>query len=150
MRLLADTSVLVAALVASHPRHDASWRELEPTRRGHAQLVLAAHSLAELYAVLTKLPLRPRISPATARTLAESHGLRPAPQGIAEVISLSGQQYVDVVDELAERSLAGGIAYDALLVKAAQIAEVDQLLTLNPAHFRRLWPDAGDRIREPG
>jgi hypothetical protein len=40
---------------------------------------------------------------------------------------------------LAATGTGGGIVYDSLLVKAAEIAQVDVLLTLNLKHFQRLW-----------
>jgi hypothetical protein len=39
--------------------------------------------------------------------------------------------------------------YDALIVCAAEKAGTDRLLTLNVEHFRRVWPDAGDRLQAP-
>jgi hypothetical protein len=45
--------------------------------------------------------------------------------------------------------MAGAIVYDALLVRAAEKAGVDRLLTLNIDDFRRAWPDAGDRLERP-
>lgn len=149
MRALFDTSVLVAALVASHPRHEQCLPYLARCQSGDLGLVMAAHSLAELFSVLTTLPIRPRISPQTAARLAESNGLRPQPRGIAEVQALSVAEYVQVVDDLASRSLAGGIVYDALLAKVAETAKVDRLLTLNPRHFQRVWPEGAGRIHEP-
>ncbi len=149
MRVLLDTSVLVAALVGSHPRHELCWPYLSRCQEGSDDLVLAAHSLAELYSVLTTLPVRPRISPGTAKRLAEDNGLRPRPHGMAEVRALSVSEYVTVLDGAAGRSLTGGIIYDALLAKVAETAEVDRLLTLNVSHFRKVWPEGAERIHEP-
>lgn len=149
MRALYDTSVLVAALVRSHPRHDRCLSWLVRAQTGEVDLVLAAHSLAELHAVLTALPVKPRISPRTALRLAEENHLRPRPAGRAEVVALSVDDYITVLDTAARFSLAGGIVYDALLARAAEIGRVEQLVTLNPAHFRRVWPEGASRVREP-
>ena len=45
--------------------------------------------------------------------------------------------------------LSGGVVYDALVAQAARKAQVDRLLTLNEADFRRVWPDAAARIAPP-
>jgi hypothetical protein len=56
-----DTSVLVGAFYGDHPRHAACLRLLEDaSKKTHS---CAAHSVAELYAVMTRLPVRPRITP---------------------------------------------------------------------------------------
>lgn len=116
---------------------------------GDFDLVLAAHSLAELHCVLTTLPIKPRISPRTALQLAEENHLRPRPEGKAQVVALSVADYLTVLEAAGRLSFAGGIIYDALLARAAEIAEVDRLVTLNSDHFRRVWPSGVDRIREP-
>lgn len=149
MRALLDTSVLVAALVRSHPESDRCRSWLAKVRNGETDLVMAAHSLAELHVVLTTLPVKPRISPRTALRLSEENGLRPTPTGLADVVALTAEDYVAVIEAAAERSLAGGILYDALIAKAAEKAGVDALVTLNAKHFRRAWPAGLDRVREP-
>lgn len=149
MKVLFDTSVLVAALVRSHPRHDRCLPWLARAQAGELELVLAAHTLAELHAVLTALPVKPRISPRTAQRLAEENHLRPRPEGRVEVVALTVRQYVEVLDAAVRASLAGGVLYDALLTKAAEIAGVEALVTLNPDDFRRAWPAGADRVREP-
>lgn len=144
MRVLLDTSVLVAALVRSHPRHGTAVPWLARARRGEIELVLAAHSLAELYAVLTTLPVRPRISPDTAARLRDEN----LPES-TEVVALDADQYRDVVARMVALGLAGGVVYDALIARAAEAAGVDRLITLNEAHFRRAWPEGEERIAGP-
>lgn len=39
--------------------------------------------------------------------------------------------------------------YDALIARAAEVARVDRLVTLNEAHFRRVWPEGVERITGP-
>lgn len=149
MKVLLDTSVLVAGLVRAHPRHGPCRPWLTRVQSGDVDLVLAAHSLAELHSVLTTLPVKPRISPRTALQLAEENLLRPKPDGKAEVVALSVEDYLVALETAGRLSLAGGILYDALIARAAEIAEVDQLVTLNADHFRRVWPSRADRVREP-
>jgi predicted nucleic acid-binding protein len=56
---LFDTSVLVAAMVEAHPNHTAALPWLQRAKPGLVTGLVAAHSLAELYAVLTTLPIQP-------------------------------------------------------------------------------------------
>lgn len=50
MKLLFDTSSLIAAFVQSHPAHTAAWEWLEQTLEGGHGGVVATQTLAELYA----------------------------------------------------------------------------------------------------
>lgn len=61
-----DTSTLVAALVEAHPAHERARAWLDKVRAGLHVGVVAAHTVAELYAILTRLPHRPPITPAEA------------------------------------------------------------------------------------
>jgi hypothetical protein len=62
-----DTSVLVAAFEVSHPRHGVCLPWLQQAQEEKIDGCLSIHTLAELYSVLTRLPVRPLISPAIAR-----------------------------------------------------------------------------------
>jgi len=149
VKILLDTSVLVAALVRSHPEHERCLPWVRRAHVGEIDLVLAAHSLAELHAVLTTLPVRPRISPRTARQLVEENRLAPKPAGVATVVALEATDYLTVVEEVARNGVAGGAVYDALIAKVADLAAVDHLVTLNGKDFRRVWPDGVERVRQP-
>lgn len=56
MKVLFDTSVLVAAMVESHPGHRRALPWLQGAKSGRVTFLVTAHTLAELYAVLTRLP----------------------------------------------------------------------------------------------
>ncbi len=73
MRILFDTSVLVAGIVEAHPMHERAGPWLERARAGEFEFLAASHTLAELYAVLTRLPLSPRIWPGVARRLIQAN-----------------------------------------------------------------------------
>ena len=140
MKVLSDTSVLVAAVVRAHPMHRRAQPWLHKAAGGELSLYVASHSLAEMYSVLTTLPVRPRIGPATAWRLIHENI-----ENIFKVVSLSGTEYKKTIRRVAELALAGGIVYDALIAAAAQKAGVDVLLTFNPEGFRRVWPE-GEKI----
>ena len=144
MKVLLDTSVLVAAMVSAHPAHSRGLPWLSKAHAGDFELLVSTHTLAELYAVLTRLPLRPRIQPGMAVRLIDENV-----RARATVVSLSARDYSRVLSEAAQLGLAGGVVYDALIAHAARKADADQLVTLDPDDFRRVWPDAGERIVAP-
>jgi predicted nucleic acid-binding protein len=114
MKLFLDTSVLVAALVEAHPAHERALPWLQRIRDGTDAGVISAHSFAELYSILTTLPVRPRISPVIAQQLIASNI-----RGIFEVVPLSSDDYTSVIDHLADMGISGGAIYDAVILQAA-------------------------------
>jgi len=144
VKVFFDTSVLVAAFVPAHPRHERAFERLRRARSGKDRLLTSAHNLAELYSVLTTLPLSPRISPAAAARI-----IRENLEAHAEIKPVTVADYRAVVRDLGDAGLAGGIIYDALACRAAIRAGAEVILTFNPKDFRRVWPNAGIRIEEP-
>jgi toxin FitB len=113
--LALDTSAAVPLLMRSHAAH-ASVRSAVADRTP----VLTAHSLAETYSVLTRLPGDARVSAADAVRLLETN-FGPAllvPPAIAGALP----------SVLAPYGIAGGAVYDALVGLAAREAGV-RLLT---------------------
>ena len=144
MKAFFDTSVLVAAFVPAHPRHGRAFDRVRRALSGEYRLLTSAHTIAEVYSVLTTLPLSPRITPAAAaRIIGENL------EGRAEMQALAVADYRDVVRHLGEAGLAGGVVYDALACRAAVKAGAEVIFTYNPKDFRRVWPDSGVRIEEP-
>ena len=144
MKVLADTSVLIAAMVESHPDHERAFPWLRQAKQKRIELFVSTHTLAELYAVLTTLPVQPRVSPDTARRL-----IREDIESVAAIVDLRKADYRQVLDDMSALGLSGGVIYDALAVQAARKANVDRLVTLNVGDFRRVWPDAGEIIQAP-
>jgi len=144
MKTLFDTSVLVAAIVEPHSMHTRALPWLQRAKAGEIDFFVASHTLAELYAVLTTLPLKPRVSPLTAWRLVHDNV-----ESSAKIISLSPSDYKDTVKHMSELGLTGGIIYDALIVKAAQKSGVERLLTFNADDFIRLWPGGESFIYIP-
>jgi predicted nucleic acid-binding protein len=144
MRVLLDTSVLVAAMVESHPAHTQALPWLQRVRDGTETGLVAAHTLAELYAILTTLPVQPHIPPAVALQLIQHNVL-----DRFKVVFLSDEDYVAVIDHLSDLGIVGGATYDALILHAAAKAKADQVVTLNEKDFRRVYPGLADKIVSP-
>jgi predicted nucleic acid-binding protein len=141
---LLDSSVLVAAMVEAHPDHGRCLPWLQKSAARSLSLLVAAHSLAETFAVLTRLPLRPRIAPATAEVLLRENVL-----GRSFVVALSAADYRAVLARQAGLGLSGGAIYDALIARAAQKAKAERVVTLNRSDFLRVWPEGAERILAP-
>lgn len=132
MRLFFDTSVLVAALVEGHPRHEAAYPWLEDVAAGRHHMGMCAHSLAELLGVLPRIPVTPRIPPALVFNLIQQNVLPHA-----EVFALTNDDYLSVLEDLSRAGQAGPMVYDALILKAASLWRAERLLTFNKADFLR-------------
>jgi len=144
MKVLFDTSVLIAAIVEAHPRHPESLLWLRKCQEGEISLLVSSHTLAELYAVLTALPVRPKITPAVALRIIENDVIK-----LADVITLNKSEYIAVLRQMATLGLAGGKIYDALIARTAVKAEASKLLTLNKEHFVSVFPDIKHILETP-
>ena len=144
MRILLDTSILVAAMVEAHPAHERALGWLKRVTHGTDAGLVAAHSLAEVYAILTTLPVQPQISPSDAHQLINRNILN-----VLEVVFLSDVDYAQVIEHLSALGIVGGATYDALILHAAVKANVDRVVTLNEKDFRRVYPELADKIVSP-
>lgn len=143
VKTLFDTSVLVSAFLANHPRHQSCTPWLHQVKTGQVQGIVATHTLAETYSVLTRLPVSSRISPRLAQQLIQENLQK------FELISLVAEDYHRVIDKMVALNLTGGGIYDALIAQAAIEAKVNRLLTLNPDHFTRLGDEIARLILVP-
>ncbi len=144
MKILFDTSVLVAALVESHPDHARALPWLAKAKRGEVGYLVSCHTMAELYAVLSSLPLKPRISPGLARRLVQENV-----EGAAGLVALSASDYREALGRAADLGLSGGVIYDGLIAQAAVKSRADRLLTLDVDDFRRVWPEGEGKLAAP-
>jgi predicted nucleic acid-binding protein len=136
LRVFFDTSVLVAASVEPHPMHERSLVWVKRAKGEELEMLVASHTIAELYGVLTTLPIRPRISPDTAVRLILENVRK-----IAKIVPLSASDYEATIDRLAELGIPGGAVYDALIARAAEKSGAERVLTLNAGDFERVWPE---------
>jgi predicted nucleic acid-binding protein len=141
MRYFFDTSVLVPAFVDVHPRHEASLALFLRADKKHA--FCAAHSLAEVYSTLTRLPGESRASAAEAILFLENMAER------LTFIALDVAEYWTAIANCAALGVIGGTVYDALLAHCALKAKADIIYTWDLGHFHRLGSDVAKRVRTP-
>ena len=120
--------------------HQKAYPWMKRATANEFELIVASHTIAELYAVLSTLPIKPRITPLIARKLINEN-IEPN----SKIISLTPGEYKSVIKLISELGLAVGIIYDALIAMVAQKSKVERLLTLNIYHFNRAWP-GGEKI----
>ena len=123
----ADTSVLVAALAAWHPRHVEARQRLGGVDR------VVAHVLVETFSVLTRLPAPHRISAADAQS---------ALAGLPwQVVALPAAGYQPLLAVAAAQGISGGAVYDALICVTAREHQLTVLT--NDARSRRTYDALG-------
>ena len=128
-RYLCDTSCLIAAVCTWHEHHGRTVSELERRIRSDQELVLAAHSLAETYAVLTRLPSPHRLRAEDAIALIEMNW------GGTSVVHLTGRDTWRALRDARQLGMIGGQTYDALIAASALKARAGALVTWNVRNF---------------
>jgi predicted nucleic acid-binding protein len=144
MKALLDTSTLIAAMLPDHVHHAGALAWLSQAKRGAFEFVCSGHSLAEIYADLTRLPRTPPIVPADAVRLIQANITSQA-----HIYSLASGEYASLIELLAPNKITGGAVYDAIIARVAELTAVDYLVTLNVADFQRVWPAGASRIVSP-
>lgn len=135
MTAVLDTSVLVAALVDQLPGHERCFSMLSGLLQDGNSAACATHAVAELFAVLSALPIQPRISPGEAELLITESVVQRC-----QVVSLGAEDYAWALRQTVTAGLAGGAVYDALHIAAARRIGATRLYTYNLRHFRVLSP----------
>ena len=102
-----------------------------------------AHSLAEVYSTLTRMPGRHRISGEQAMRFIGSIRER------LTLITLDGDEYADAFQGCAALGIVGGGVYDALLAQCAIKAKTELIYTWNARHYALCGPDVVGRLRIP-
>jgi predicted nucleic acid-binding protein len=144
VRIFCDTSVLVRAFLKNHPDNEGAAEVLRRVKTGEDVGFVAAHSLAETYAVLTGMPAKPRITSSAAYRLIAEDVVR-----YFKLIMLTPADYLRVQQQLQDRDLTGGIIYDALIQESARMSAPERFYTFNPKDFQRLAPEWNNIIHEP-
>ena len=130
MKIFLDTSVLIASVLEKHISHARSFAILERVLDGKDEGFVPAHSLAEMYSTLTRLPVPFRHSPEQALLSIEENVLPHF-----KISTLTERDYIALIREAALTGIQGGAVYDAVLLKSAGKIEPDRIYTLNLKHF---------------
>jgi len=144
MRVFFDTSVLIAAALDTHEDHARSFSALERARAGNDEGIIGAHTLAEMYSVLTGAPPPLRHTPQQALLSIEENVTKHC-----IVVALTGPEYMALLRDCALGDVKGGTVFDALLLRTAKKASAQRIYTLNLKHFRRFGGELQALVTEP-
>jgi predicted nucleic acid-binding protein len=133
MNVFLDTSVLIAAIIKQHAAHERAFAVLDRIQNKRDEGIVSVHTLAEMYAVLTKLPHPHRHTPEQALLSIEENVLKHF-----ETVGLGKSDYAALLREAAGTRIQGGTIYDALLLKAATKTGAEVIYTLNLKHFQAI------------
>jgi predicted nucleic acid-binding protein len=141
MKTFFDTSVLIPVFIEDHEHHEPSLEAFLKADRHNA--FCAAHSLAEFYAVITRLPGRHRLSADQVLLFIQEIRER------LSIVALTGDEYFAALQGAAALGIAGGTVYDVLLAHCAVKANAAALLTWNVKHFRQFDLNPIKRVQTP-
>jgi len=137
----ADTSVLVPVFMPGHIHHERSFQLF--SRATVKSAFCAAHSIAEVYATMTRLPGKHRTSGQQALAFLEMIQER------FSVVALDVADYFATIREAAAQGIVGGTSYDALVAACALKAKADELYSWNTGHFLLLGDEVARKVRTP-
>jgi predicted nucleic acid-binding protein len=144
VRVFFDTNVLVAASEQTHPHHGPAFQALIRVAGKRDQGYMSLHSIAETYAALTRLPVRPRIHPAEAARMITDN-IVPNFQ----MVPIVRKDYLEALKTVADGGCSGAKIYDALIVGCAARSGAERIYTFNLSDLQSLAPNFRDRICAP-
>jgi predicted nucleic acid-binding protein len=116
----------------------------ELIRRKH-RAYISAHSLTEVYSVLTRTPFKPPLYPSEAWQIIEEMIIPHM-----ELVVLTPKEYQEVVRHCVVNGLAGGRVHDVVHLRCAQKTGCNRIYTFNVRDFRSLASaDLADKISAP-
>jgi predicted nucleic acid-binding protein len=144
VKVFFDTNVLVAASEQNHPHHGPAFQALRRVAAKRDRGFISVHSIAETYAALTRLPVRPRIHPAeAARMIADN--IVPHFQ----TVPIARKDYLEAMKAVVDGGWSGAKIYDALILGCAARSGAERIYTFNLTDFHDLAPTLADRICAP-
>ena len=145
MKIFFDTTILVAASERTHPQFGRARPALVRVAQGQDAGYISSHSIAELYAALTRLPVQPRIHPLEAARIV-TENIVP----YFKLVSVRKTDYLHAMNAVAAAGWPGAKIYDALLLRCAEISGATRIYTFNLNDFRQLAPaNLRDKICAP-
>ena len=135
MLVFFDTSVLVASASDAHPQFAQASAAAARVAAGKDKGFIGQHSIAELYAALTRLPVVPRIHPLEASRIIRESIL----QNFTVVAADKGD-YLQALERASEAGWPGAKIYDALLLRCAEKSSAQRIYTFNVRDFLQMAP----------
>jgi predicted nucleic acid-binding protein len=136
-----DTSVLVSVFYGDHVHHKASLDLF--IRFDKTTGCCAAHTLAEVYSTLTRMPGKHRISGEQAMLFIGSIRER------LSIIALTGDEYADALQASSVLGIVGGGIYDAMLAHCAVKAQAETIYSWNSRHYALCGAEVTRRLSTP-
>jgi predicted nucleic acid-binding protein len=136
-----DTSALIPLFYRDHVHHGPSQELFIQFNQSTG--CCGAHSLAEVYATLTRMPGKRRISGEQAMLFIGNIRDR------LSIIALNGDEYADALQASAARGIIGGAIYDAMLAHCALKAKAEAIYTWNTRHYALCGQGVLARLRTP-
>lgn len=142
MKVFLDTSVLVAAFWGDHAQHGPSVKLVKAATPKTASC--AAHTVAEVYSTMTRLPVKPPIPTEQALLFVRQI------QEQFTVVALTDAEYFATIERLAENGIARGQVYDGLIMTAAAKSNAETIYTWDMDDFQKVSPpEVANKIRTP-
>jgi predicted nucleic acid-binding protein len=127
MKAFFDTSALVPVFYGDHVHHKASLDRFIQFDKTTG--CCGAHSLAEVYSTLTRMPGKHRISSEQAMLFIGSICER------LTIVALTGDEYAHALQASSALGIVGGGIYDAMLAHCALKARAKTIYTWNSRHY---------------
>ncbi|MGH9765756.1 MAG: PIN domain-containing protein [Blastocatellia bacterium] len=141
MKAFFDTSVLVPVFYGDHVHHRASLSLF--IRFDKSSACCGAHSLAEVYSTLTRMPGQHRVSGAQAMLFIGNILER------LSIVCLNGDEYANALKVSSGLGIVGGTIYDAMLAHCALKADAETIYTWNTNHYAQCGSEVAKRLRTP-
>jgi len=130
-----DTSVLVAASISTHQHHAQALPAVQRVVSKKDRGFISNHALAEMFAVLTRLPVIPRLHPTEVMRMVTDTVLPHF-----QTVPLTQHDYLEAISMMEAGGWRGGKIYDALHLRCAAKSKAERIYTFNVRDFRALAP----------
>jgi len=139
-----DTSVLLPALVESHPHHEKCFRQYQKAQTKKSTGLISQHVLLEMYSAGTMMPVKPRVSGAQMLQLIQ-RSVTP----FFRLVTLTAVEVEQMLRLAADLGVMGGALYDLYHIHHAIKGGADVILTNNLRDFRHLAAGLKIRVEAP-
>ncbi len=139
-----DTSVLLPALVESHPHHEKCFRQYEKVLLKKITGLISQHVLLEMYAAGTMMPVKPRVLGAHMSQLMHRSVLP-----LFRTVTLNAIETTHMLQAAADIGVTGGALYDLYHIHNAIKGGAEVILTNNLRDFRHLATGLKIRVEAP-